>query len=303
MESGSTKETTEGAENRRSPADKLVESMRDLVREELQRPSLSPAPAPKLPNWKDAFWLAIFIADVVLLFSWFPEEAKGPLEFLGKFLPWLLGGLFVAANDWFRDRLLEISRARRLRAAQLTFLILGLTFGRIEIPITPSVNPAEAHLYIDGQMRASDQKIWLTIRNHQVKVSEGLDPSDVLAKDREFRLSWWQILSAPFHNGRRQEWSLVYSLSVMTPKICAVTITKQDGAFDSEFLEAVHVEKLRKRNENALEFQSFGPEKDNSIELPYGKYVAQAAGCRGKSFTVDRSHVRDGLDLRPECSQ
>src|SRR5215472_1704066 len=99
----------EAPERSRSPASKLIESMQEFVREELQHPGAKQHAEPKypakerLPTWKDAFWLAVFIGDVALIFSWIPEQAKGPLEFVGKFLPWLLGGLFVVLNDWFRD--------------------------------------------------------------------------------------------------------------------------------------------------------------------------------------------------------
>jgi hypothetical protein len=306
METGPDKGIAEAPEDRQSPTDKLVEGIREFVREQMQRPGEKPAPQQPLPNWKDAFWLAVFIADLTLLFSWFPEEAKGPLEFLGKFLPWLLGSLFVVANDWFRNRLLEISRVRWLRSAQLTFLIFGLTFGRIQlIPITAAVNPTGTRLIIDGEERASDKTIWLTVGNHKVLISEGQEPNDKVAKDREFKLQWWQLLGAAFFKRYKPDWRLVYQLDVMTPKICTVTVTKQDGRFDGDFLEHVHVNKFspEEKSDTTLQFQSFGPKKDNSIELPSGQYVVERSDCNkpSKPFPVDREH-RSAWDLS-ECPQ
>jgi len=311
MEAETSKGAPPAADDGQSPANKLVEGLRDLVRQEMQRPPEPPTPAPapaaKLPNWKDALWLAVFIADVSLIFSWFPKESQGPFEFLGKFLPWLFGGLFVVANDWFRDRLLEISRAPHLRAVQLTFLVFGFAWGRIPIiPITASVSPPGTQLFIDGQEQATHHTIWLAVGNHPVRISEGREGKDNAAKDREFTLSWGQLLKAACVASDRPDWRLVFPMDVMGPESSTtVTLTKQDGRFDSEFLKAVHLEKFgfEKKSDNSLEFQTLPGGKDKPIELPYGQYSVEGAGCKSSPpFSVDRDQARRGLDLTAECS-
>lgn len=284
-------------EDPRSPTDKLVEGLREIVREELEHPAAKHTPKQQLPSWRDAFWLAVFVGDVTLIFSWFPEEAKGSLEFIGKFLPWFLGGLFVVANDWFREHLLEISRIRWLRVGQITFLVFGLILGRIPfIPLTASVGPPGTVLTIDEQQRNSDGTIWLTIGYHKVTISEDQETKDKVAQDREFKLAWWQLLSAAFIKSHKPDWRLVYKLDITTSEKTTVTVTKKDGPFDSSFLDAFHLHsRLNKKTDDGrdtLQFQSSGPKKDDLIELPYGTYSVEKPGCKpSKPIPVDRSHL------------
>jgi hypothetical protein len=256
-----------------SAANKLVLGVRELVREELQRPATLPA-QDELPTWGDAAWLLIFICNVALLFSLVPR-LNSQIEFIFKLAPWLFGGLFVVANAWFRDRLLEISRLRWFRASQaaLLFLAIALPHARI-IPIKVAVHPANADLTIDKIPEDYDKVIWLSLWNHAVTISKDKN-DDVAADNREFKLGWWEMIPAVLSKEMAPDWALIYPLDIDTSEVtnekCSILITRS-GPFDRDFLDPENLRSygMTKISIDVIKYTSKGSSR---TYLPFGKYA------------------------------
>jgi hypothetical protein len=271
-----------------SAADKLVHSVRALVREELQLPSKLPS-TEQLPTWGDAVWLLIFICNVALVFSIVPL-LNSQIEFLYKLVPWLFGGLFVVANAWFRDRLLEISRLRMFRASQALFLFFAIILPHARIiPFRVTVQPQNASLSIDKISVDHGRVIWLSPWNHAVTISR--DKNDVPADSREFELGWWELIPAALSKDMKPIWGLIYPLDVDTSEAtsgkCTILITKH-WPFGRDFLEP---QSLRSHNmirvsDKIVEYTS---ESTTRTFLPFGKYNMQIGmdGCEPEVVDVE----------------
>lgn len=272
--------------SRASSASDLETALRTIIRDELQRP----APAPKkmeTPSKTDVLWLGVFLADCALISFWFPEGLKGPLEFVQKLLPWLLGGMFVVANDWFREQSLSISRRPMVRVVQLSFLIVGILAGVHVIPVTAAVNPEGTTLSIDTPSPvAYGQTIWVALRDHEIQLTPGT--ADPKVAPRKLKVHWWRILRAMVDAEENPDWRLIYPVAVDTPEARKVTIARKSGKFDEDFLEPANLQasKLKKINNSSVEYQSSGSVQSDKVNLPWGEYSIWMAGCRPETLEV-----------------
>ncbi|MGA3043439.1 MAG: hypothetical protein ABSF54_21905 [Bryobacteraceae bacterium] len=277
----------EPGQDGQSAAEDLVKSLRAVVREEMGGPPQPPRPAFK-PTGKDVLWLVILAGDAALLTHLFPEDAKGPLEFLKDFLPWLLGGTFVVLNDWFRDHLLSWSRKAWVRAAQAALLVIGIALLVKTVPITPNVKPDGTEFAIDDKPRSASERTWLTIHSHTITLAPGQGEPQNAVK-RTIELSWWQIVKAGFLKDSR-DWRRVYKTDIDTPENAHVTIRMLDGNFDDDFLDPANLHRSGlsepRGEEPALTFESSGTETTDALLLPWGRYSIAMEGCKPEELTV-----------------
>jgi hypothetical protein len=295
----------EAGQEQQSAAEDLLKNLRAVVREEMGGPPPPPRPAFK-PTGKDIVWLVILAGDAALLTHLFPEDAKGPLEFLKELLPWLLGGAFVVLNDWFRDHLLGWSRNGWIRGALLVLLLIGIVLLVKIVPITPNVKPDGTELTIDEHERSPTERTWLAIHSHTFILAPGKGDPEITK--RTFEVAWWQLIKAAFSKDSR-DWRRVYKTDIDVPLKTHVTIQMMDGNFDDDFLEAanLHKEGLSELHgkeraltlgpsggeapeflskEQALTFESSGNETTDALLLPWGHYLIAMVGCQPEELTV-----------------
>jgi hypothetical protein len=285
-----------------SPAEDLIKNLRALVQEENRKPAEQPPPAQK-PGWQDLVWLAVLAADAALLYYWFPEGAKGPLEFLRTLLPWLLGGTFVVLNDWFRDRLLGWSRLRSVRIAQVALLAFGIILGVKIFRVTPDVRPDGTILKIDpetdGEAKATHEALWLTLHHHTIALMPGKDDTNV--DTRKIELPWWRVPLAAFTK-EGGNWPRVYRIDIDTPQVAKVTIIPRDFDFDADFLELPNLQAWNLTAEStnlrdwhllpgdtfkkSVSFKSSGTEATDAKVLPFGRYWIGMEGCTMEELEV-----------------
>jgi hypothetical protein len=265
-----------------SPSAALVEAVRALVREELDRPAPPITPV-QSPTWRDGFWLLVFVVNVVFFVDLIPEKwSKHPaLEMLGRILPWLGGGTFVLGATWFRERLLAFSRSRRfmvtMAAACVPLLLLQVRF----VSLRPKIDPPDSPFYVDGALQTPQQgtfqgqaRIWLRLTGHAFKIQ----PHDSGGKTAERAIEWgWTRLLGAWLGNHQPQWALVYPLTITTDgEGCKVHIAKSNP---KEQLDTDFYDERLKKADDSLEFEP----KDNSetIKLPMGTYEfsVEKKGC------------------------
>jgi hypothetical protein len=274
-------------DSRESSSDRLLSSLREFVAEVPPRAETEAGAVEQpMPGWRDLLWLGVFIADVVLVYELYPPDLKGPLEFLGKFLPWLFGGLFVVANDWFRDRLLSISRSPRYRTLLVVILLLGVPVMFRVIPMHAEVKPAGTAVIIDDKAADHHRTIWVTLQPHRVRVTNS--PMNTVGEARDFTLSRWQVLWGSTIFGATEYWSPLFKFDVDPPAIGKVRITRTDGEFDVDFQDPGKLEShlLILDDDHIVILQAEKSNKTYPIVLPYGTYTFSEGDCVSKPVSV-----------------
>ena len=78
------------------PAERLAQSIRDLIQEELPE-GLRAAVSGPLPSWKDAIWVGVVVADAILLITQVPERIfkNTSFEFASNLVGYVFGGVLL----------------------------------------------------------------------------------------------------------------------------------------------------------------------------------------------------------------
>jgi hypothetical protein len=280
-------------EQRKTPAVRLEESLRDLVHEEMGVVR-SEAQKP-IPSRSDAFWLFLCVADAALIIWLLPDAVLGDkrLELLSKLFTWLGGSLFVLGYVWFRELFLAFVRHRAFRIVLLAIPALVFPAYVTQAPVffvKPQVDPPNAEVVIKGRPvhitgirlpLQSEEEVVVTVRG------EGNNPQ-VYTKGFKLTRSdiwrtWWRDEQPYF--ALRFYVPLTFVGGV--PEI--IELVKDEGGFDREFRESGP--KLTFRNQNGLNEEKPGMLTENNritfsvpkqplagvgITVPYGKYSATA---------------------------
>jgi hypothetical protein len=287
----------EGKSN--TPAEALADAVRIVVRDELHKPE--PTATDEKPTWRDARWLLILIANVVLIFDRIPEDVRKDFEILDKVLPWVAGGAFVLGTTWYHDRFLALSRKTAFRYVMALALIpLALLHFRI-IPIRPVIVPPEAHFLVDDKSQEGHfegkERVWVTLEHHVFKVQ----PYDTDSKDPVRTVEWdgFRVLSSVFKS-KNPRWALAYKVSVVSDgEKCRVHIKAKEGEeLDEDFFDP----RLEKQGDSLI----FRPQMNSDeILLPKGEYrlVVEEPGCSPTKDTATSATVPSSVDvnLRMKC--
>jgi hypothetical protein len=290
-----------------SSAEELIKNLRALVREESLTPPAAASAPTYSPTWKDAIWLGVLLTDAALLSYWFPENAKGPLEFVKSLAPWLAGGAFVIWSNWFRDHLLEWSRNPAVRVVMVAFLVVGITTGVNVIPVKPAISPLGTLLRIDpdkdDKPKPTDETLWLALRNHTVQLGPA-GPQDPVQDVRKIELSWWRVLQASW-SSEQCDWRRLYKTAIVAPKAGKVLIRPIEAPFESDYLEHARVSHWGEKEEDApthrfnLAYQADSQGNLHPLFLPWGSYWIAMEGCAPQKWEVRETF--SSLDL--ECKQ
>src|SRR5215469_11446153 len=258
----------------------LVEAIRALVREELQKP-LSPTIPKQPPTWQDVVWLLVLVLNVVLFVALIPERwLKDPaLAMVGKVLPWLGGGTFVLGTTWFQDRLLALSRSRRFKIVMASVMAPLVLLQVRFIPLRPQIEPADSHFYVDGRLQEGyfhgDARIWVRLAGHKFEIAPYNKGGS--ATGRTIEWGWPKVVKASMWSHQPKS-GLIYPVTITSDgKGCKVHIRTLNAKeqFDTDFFD----ERL-KPTQDSLEFEP----KFNSdeVKLPFGTYEVslEKAGCQ-----------------------
>jgi len=235
-------------------AEKLVEGLRELIRQELGNPAPPPEQKPE-PSWQDKVWLVVLIANIALLISLTPSHwVKDPrLEFLRTLVPWLGGGILLIHSDWFRDRLMTLGRRRDYRLLQAALLLSLLAVRSPLFALRPIVLPGDAVLSLNDRPEDHSRKLWLTLQNYKIRLTPAKGDG---SEERHFQLSWTELMRAAL-GGAQPEWTLCYPFrwrinSQLFPmdESAKLVIVRSRGSFDRDFQP---VKPLQKVNEKTVE--------------------------------------------------
>ena len=288
--------TAQAPEQRKTPAARLEESLRDLVHEEM---GVVRAEAQKpIPSRSDAFWLFVCVADAGLIIWLLPDAVLGDkrLELLSKLFTWLGGSLFVLGYVWFRELFLAFVRHRAFKITLLAIPVFIVPFHITQVPIffvKPQVDPSNAEVEIKGRP-VHITGIRLPLQSHEavVKIQGQGNNSKVYTRTFELTASdiwgtWWRdeqpYLPLTFYV------PLTFEEAPET-----IEIVKEDMRFDRKFRNSVP--QLTFKNENGDNEDKPGtwmadgrivfsipnqPLGGAGITVPYGKYNATARfpGC------------------------
>jgi hypothetical protein len=282
---------------------KIEDSLRELVREELDGRKPPPPPDRKL-----FFWLFLCVTNVAMLIWLLPETVLDSkrVEAATKFIIWLGGSIFVSCFVWFRDQLLGLAQKpffKRMQIAAFPVLIL-LYLSQLNIfTIHPVIEPSDAELILNGQSVSEDEREDLSLSLNKQKIivqPAGWKPQDDLSaypRPRKFMLTKSDVLYYAWLGREQPRWPLIYNVYIKASgSVDQVVVQRREGDFDSGFVKEPEpalsdgltldtpaatgrelVYQWRKMKDIIL-----------PLRLPYGKYTVftRKEGCAEK-FTAD----------------
>src|ERR1700720_3706744 len=140
-----------GAKEAETADSKIVAGIRDLIGQELRKPSGSDqkSPADPEPSGSQFFWIIVFFANALILLTAVSDSiAKNAwFELFSKLFVSVFGGALLVYYGLVRSVLLAISKRFWFRASQACLLILLVILRIPIVAINPSVTPASAILY------------------------------------------------------------------------------------------------------------------------------------------------------------
>lgn len=314
--------SAQSPEQRKPPAARLEESLRDLIQEEM---GVVRAESRKLvASRSDARWLFLCVADAALILWLLPDAVLGDkrLELVIKLFTWLGGSLFVLGYVWFRERFLAFVRNRGFRILLAAIPVSVLPSYVTQAPIfyvQPQVDPPNAEVVIKNRP-VHITGIRLPLQSEDVVVTFRREGSDgKVYTQPPFKLTataiwrtWWRDEQPYF------ALSFYVPLTFVDTVPETIEVVKEVGRGDREFRNSAP--KLTFRNKDGVNEDQTGmwmegnriafsvpnlPLKGVGITVPYGKYRATASfpdqqGCEKTtlfSFMAKPGVESTGSDL------
>jgi hypothetical protein len=280
-------------------ADKLVDSLRDFVKELNGQQAEKKETRPEPWDWVR---LVLLIAAAVSLYTLIPEDTgKGPLEFLDKFVPWLLGGLWAVVNAWSRHTLIEYNRKLWVTILEVVLILALMPHWMRIFPLTPQVDPPYTSIVLDDKTEANNKLKRVTVRDHKITLTARDDdhPKDLPPPiPRVIEIPWMSLLHSPFAKG---EISLrqIFVVYLKAPSASRIRLTLKNPGdkFDDGFLDPYslqmygdgllsRLEEGDKDYDRAVNLDYKDPAKTDTIWLPKGDYNVVIPGCPEEGLTV-----------------
>lgn len=249
---------------------KFEESLRELVREELE--GRKPAPA---PDGRQVFWLFLCVANAAMLIWLLPETVfhNQRAENLSKFVVWLGGTVFISSFVWFRDKLLGLTRSNLFNGVQVLALpLLTLLYlSQLSIfTIHPIIEPKDAELIIGGQNVSQEERedLPLSLNKYEIILQPAgwkpVEDTSVYPQPRKFMLKRSDVFSA-WWGGVQPRWSLIYNV-YLNPhgEVAEVVVQSVGQDFDSTF-----VDKPEPPPSDQRLARTIGPPRASARELVY----------------------------------
>jgi hypothetical protein len=253
-----------------------------------------PSATPTTPTGKDAFWLAMVVANAALLIAVLPADVltSSRLGLLVKVVAWLGGSVFLLGYKWFRDRLLNLTRKTTFKIAQSILLcaLVPINVSQLQVDIHPLIEPKDAKVQV-GEGKSQDvgnRGLKLSLQGHDIIVSDKNTDDSGQSINRKFHLTFTEVLRAWRDPSSRPHWPLIYKVPIyVQSEIDELEIRKDDRMFDSEFwnnpAKASEVAELRRGEDPGV---LIFPWKTGAVllRLPYGSYkiVARRNKCDKK---------------------
>jgi len=261
-----------------SPAERLAQAIRDVVGDTTRADD---GQAQKKPNFADALFLFVAVLDVWLFLWLVPAEYLDSKQFerLEKIIPWLGTYVFALGYTWFSQQLLGLGKKKWFRLSLLGTLVFLILFLAPLWYLPVQVSPSDAELLIDDDPTVVTEEggVWLDFRSHRLRlVSAGAAEE----QGRQFEVTRAQLFSALWTRNSVFPMAQIYKVDVgfsdEAPSGCTVWVRKEDGEFDSDFLERY----MRREKIAGLLIRSPGQRSqvlmrktEGTIHLPFGIYT------------------------------
>ncbi len=298
------------------PAERLAQSIRDLIQEELPE-GLRAAVSGPLPSWKDAIWVGVVVADAILLITQVPERIfkNTSFEFASNLVGYVFGGVLLVYSSWAREQIMKFIQIGWCRAALVSLLVLLLFLQAHLFFIHPRIQPTGSKLLVDGDpvhvKYGSD--LSLSFGSHDVEVlapdktseqGEAIKQQADVTRPNQFTIGQLDLIKGKFRKKGGDLWTPLYSLSLSRHFSNSIIKLRREGGF---------FDGIEDSNELSVKL-----DKDGSMEIlegadsptvyvPLGQYCIQEVtkdGSRQSEFgyeVVDSANVPDPDD-RTKCT-
>lgn len=272
---------------RASPAEPLVQALRDFIQEVSSSPKAEQRSSP--PSVVQVIVLLLFVINCVLLASLLEPWLQSPLTKLAaKVFPAVLGGLLLTYLEQFRSGLLRWSQRRWFAVSAAAMFFPLLVPQILSYRIGVDVQPREAIVLVDGNKvdLENDQVPLPGLKPVTLRVQLGNDHFKEVELGRP-KILWYSL--ATWFKGPRLALRPNYCVTLERVEEAEGGVLRVEGEFSDDFREARLPGKDGRR---ALERPGWSG--DEILFLPSGVYDFSLTKGKCKwASTNQQVHIGD----------